>query len=279
MNHCGIDKRFARFRQGFVVLAQTSVFAEPGEGAFHDPTGRQDHEPRGRSRVRALDNQHFDADAEPLPTVGGQGLTRTRIAAIENQFGPACIQRHPPQQVAQPFTVLPVGRMDFGPYQQTQRIDDDDDMPFAPFDFLATVEAAWSPFSAVLTDWLSATRTLGSLSRPALCRTCSRSASLRCSHTPRRFSIRKYEYTVCHAGKSCGNARHATPPRSTYQIASNNSRGRCSRGRPVRCLGSSGSILAHAPSLKSVGYAFRFPIPPVYPHTLSFKTLSKCVSI
>jgi len=253
MNHRSIDKRFARFRQGFVVLTQASVFAEPSQGAFHDPALGQDRE--AIRRVGALDNLHLNA--EPLLTIGLQGFTL--ITAIQNQACPTPVEWHSPQHVAQPFAVLPVGWMDFDSDQQAQRVDGN--VPFTTFDQLAAIEAARPPFSVVLTDWLSAIRRLGSISRPAFCRTCSRSASVSCSHSPPRFSIRKYEYTVCHAGKSCGNARHAIPPRRTYQIASNNSRGRCARGRPVRCLGSTGSILAHAASLKSLGYAFRFAIP------------------
>jgi len=266
MNRTGINKLFRRLRQGFVVFAETPVVAQPGKGTFHDPAGGQANE-ASRFVVR-FDDLYLNIQPLFTPLLEWVAV----IGAVQYEALPASKQGNTAQQMTQAFTVLPVGRMYQHAHQQTQCIYDD--MALASFDALMPVIATCAPFSVVLTDWLSATSVLGSASRPAFWRTWTRNASLTCCHTPRWFSNRKYEYTVCQAGKSCGNIRHDPPVRRTYQMPFSNSRSLCKRGRPVRALGNSGARIAHSLSLKSLGYAFRWLIPSVYQHLLSFKTLS-----
>jgi len=74
------------------------------------------------------------------------------------------------------------------------------------------------------------------------------SVTLACSHWL------KYQYTVCHGGKSAGSCRHEHPARTTYKIASTIARRGCFSGRPpVRTGGNSGSMIAHCSSLVSDG--------------------------
>jgi hypothetical protein len=65
----------------------------------------------------------------------------------------------------------------------------------------------------------------------------------------------KYQYTVCHGGKSTGSCRHAHPVRTTYKIASTIARRGCFSGQPPKLTcGSSGSITTNCSSLVSEGY-------------------------
>jgi len=256
MNHRSIHPRFTGSGQGFVILAETTKLAQPSKSTLHHPAFRQDL--KASLVRRRFDN--LDGDAEPVVTPCLQVLTL--VATIQQQRRPAREQGDVAQQATHSDFVLDIGRQHQHAHQPALTIDHQ--MPFASLYSLAPVVATWPPFSVVLLDWLSPISKLGSVSRPAWRRTCSRKASLSCCHTPRRLSIRKYEYTVCHAGKSCGKARQLMPPRSTYQMASSNSRGLCSRGRPVRCSGSNRAICSHAASFRSLGYLFRVFIPPVY---------------
>src|SRR5260221_6845396 len=65
----------------------------------------------------------------------------------------------PFEQALSAIPVVDVGRM----YQdfQDKALGIDQDMPFATFDFLATIIASKPPFSVVLTDWLSIMAALG----------------------------------------------------------------------------------------------------------------------
>lgn len=271
MNHTGIDKLFRCLRQSFVVLTETPIFAQPSKGAFHDPTGGQDN--KATSCIGTFDNLYRNIQPLFTPLLKRVAIIR----AVQYEALPAGKQGNTPQQVAQAFAVLPIRRMYQHAHEQAQRVYDD--MALAPFDTLMPVIAPCAPFSVVLTDWLSATSVLGSAARPAVWRTWPRNASFNCCQMPCWLSNRKYEYTVCHAGKSCGNIRHEPPVRNTYHMPFNNSRSLCRRGRPVRALGNSGSRMAHSLSLKSLGYAFRWLILSVYQLPLSFKTLSNGIRL
>ena len=256
MNHRSIHPSFTGGGQGFVLLAETAKLAKPSQSTFHHPAFRQ------KVKTSLVDRwfDNLDGDTEPVATPSLQVLTL--VATIQQQRRPAREQGDVAQQATHSDFVLDIGRQHQPTHQPALTIDEE--VPFASLYSLAPVVATWPPFSVVLLDWLSPISKLGAASRPAWRRTCSRKASLSCCHTPRRLSIRKYEYTVCHAGKSCGKARQLMPPRSTYQMASSNSRGLCSRGRPVRCSGSSGASCSHAASCRSLGYVFRVFIALVY---------------
>lgn len=52
-------------------------------------------------------------------------------------------------------------------------------------------------------------------SRPSASRSRSRSASCSRVTVPSSRQRLKYQYTVCHGGRSCGSCRHAQPVRNT----------------------------------------------------------------
>src|SRR4051812_30479633 len=42
--HCHVEEGLAGFGQSFIILGETPIAGEPGEGAFNDPSARQDVE-------------------------------------------------------------------------------------------------------------------------------------------------------------------------------------------------------------------------------------------
>ena len=114
------------------------------------------------------------------------------------------------------------------------------------------------PFSVVFTDWLSMIAALGVGLLPSDCRTLGRSASWTPSHVPSSVHLRKYLYTVCQGGRSCGSIRHGHPVRSTYTMPLTTSRISTVRGRPPGLAGGSkGSRMSHCSSVRSLGYDLR----------------------
>ena len=94
----------------------------------------------------------------------------------------------------------------------------------------------------------------GSAARPACARTLTRNAASSFSVTPASSQRAKYQYTVCHGGRSAGRYRHGQPARTTYKIALTISLRGCFSGRPsVADSGSMGSINAHWASVRSDG--------------------------
>jgi len=115
------------------VAGETTVAADPGEGALDNPAFGQDDEAMG---VAAFDDLHG-----PVPGRGdGLGEFRALIAGIgEDAFDE---RKRPPrltQQIAGPVAVLHIGRVDDDAQQQAKRIDED--VPLAARDFLARVIA------------------------------------------------------------------------------------------------------------------------------------------
>lgn len=151
------------------VAQQPAVTAGPGEGPLDDPTLGQDDEAVG---VGALD----DLD---LPTAGlgdhGGGL-RPLIAgvgedALDEGEAPAGLAQH----LAQAISILDVCRLDDDAQQEAERVDED--VPLAPRDFLARIEALrverGPPFEAARALWLSTIAALGLASRPSASRTAT----------------------------------------------------------------------------------------------------------
>lgn len=180
MYHRHINPGLADGGQGFIILAETTILAQPGKGALDNPTFGQDNE---CFQVAAPDNfrTHIEQDVTPVQQC------RTIIAAIQQQFCPTRIQRHAPEQMFDTIAVCPVRRVNHYPHQPALTIDHD--VPFASFHLFAAVVAPRPPFSVVLTDWLSAISKLGSASRPACWRTSTRNWSLSRSQVPSRFSL------------------------------------------------------------------------------------------
>ena len=132
------------------------------------------------------------------------------------------------------------------------------DVTLATHHLLTSIIATRPPFSVVFTDWLSIMAALGVRLLPSDCRTLGRSASWTPSHVPSSVHLRKYLYTVCQGGRSCGSIRHGHPVRSTYTMPLTISRISTVRGRPPGLAGGSkGSKMSHSSSVRSLGYDLR----------------------
>ena len=114
--------------------------------------------------------------------------------------------------------------------QQSYRVHGD--VTLATHHLLTSIIATRPPFSVVFTDWLSMIAALGVGLLPSDCRTLGRSASWTPSQVPSSVHLRKYLYTVCQGGRSCGSIRHGHPVRSTYTMPLTTSRISTVRGRP-----------------------------------------------
>ena len=168
IDHGNTDHGLTGLGEGLVVFGQPSVFPQPGERPFDDPSLGQDDKPVG---FRSLD----DLDDAAVPT-GGPIDEASGIAAV----GPDDLQATPAraQLLDQPLGAIPildVGRVDDQCDDQPQRVDDH--MTLAAKRFLARVVPAIPPFSAVLTVWLSMIPALGVGFFPDRRRTCDRSRS------------------------------------------------------------------------------------------------------
>ena len=182
MDHRHLNPSLADGRQVFVIFTQTPTFAQPSEGAFHNPAFRENSESR---RIAAAHNLSGNAQEARTPMQQGRAI----IPSIKQHGPPAREQRHTLEQVFGAIYVRPVGGMDQDAHQPALRINHD--MPLTSFYFLAAIVAACAPFSVVLTDWLSTINTLGSASRPLSWRSFSRNASLIRSQVPSRRNLWK----------------------------------------------------------------------------------------
>jgi hypothetical protein len=174
-DHSQAEHGFAALRTKLIILAQAPVLAAPREGAFHHPSlGQHD---KAFLVGEFLDNLQRHPDLcggllHPRPPVGGIGI---------EDLQPRCLPPHLLQEAEGSFSVWQAGGRDGQPPDEAQRVDEH--VALAAFDELACVKAnsllrsLRPPFSVVLTDWLSTTRTEGVASLPACVRTCSRKAS------------------------------------------------------------------------------------------------------
>ena len=166
--HSDLDHAFTALRQCLVVLGQSAVLAEPGEGALHDPSLRQHDEP---VQLRALD----DLDRAKKPAAGPVHEL-ARIAAVgKDQSQPTKARAQLLNDKSAAVAVLDIGWMNDQRHDQPERVDQD--VSFSPGYLLARVVAAIPPFAAVLTDWLSRMPTLGVGFLPTFLRTRARSWS------------------------------------------------------------------------------------------------------
>ena len=165
INHCQQNHSFTTGGQRFVVLAQTSVLTQPGQGTLDHPATRQYLE--ALHVVTTLD----DLQA-PIAKFCRPVQKSTSISAIgPNQRQPAKMILELAQHQSGPVTILNICRVYDNGYYQTQRIYNQ--MPLSPCYFLTSVITAIPPFEAVLTVWLSIMAALGLACRPASSRTRS----------------------------------------------------------------------------------------------------------
>ncbi len=197
MNHGNLYPSFTGFRQSFVVFAQPSAPAQPGQSAFHHPSSGQHLKAVALSGTP--DNRQGPA---------GNGMDPVNQLSSMAAIGPD--QAQPGKPAGQlvdnqlgPVPVLDIGRMHHHCQQQSQGVYHD--MTLAPPHFLAGVVAARPPFPVVFTDWLSIMAAAGLVCRPAASWTLGRRASWICSHTPSCRQWRKYHHTVPQGGRSWGS--------------------------------------------------------------------------
>ena len=246
IDHGDQDQGLAALGKHFVVAGQAAVATQPRKGSFNNPAKGQDFE---HPRV-VLDNLQPPMSERQSPV-----YQFARVAPVgHDQPQPGKSSFQAPQHTLGSVTILHVGGMNDHRQQKPQAVHYK--VSLAPRYLLPRIVApAPPPFSVVLTLWLSTIAALGLLLRPAFRRVFSRKVSCTFSHTPAFRQRRKYVYTVCHFGKSCGRSRHAHPVRNKYRMALMISRSGTSRGRRLHLgLGNNGSINFHCSSVRSVGY-------------------------
>lgn len=182
-NRSQVDHRFAGVGQELVVLAQPSVSAIPGEGAFHHPpSGKRSeaHRVRFAHQLQEPPTLTLTFIGEPLPklpcliaTISPHQLdTRPQVlATLEHQLGS--------------IVVLYVGGM--YPHLEQQPLSIYQHVTLSALYTLACIVSSMTrrpPFSLVLTLCVSIDAALGSSFLPSCWRTSLRSTSLMRSNTP-----------------------------------------------------------------------------------------------
>ena len=236
--------------QGFVVLAQPTTASEPCQCSFNDPSSWQHLKMMAVSRTPHNLQHPARYGHHPINQL-------TSVASVRPDQSQV---RKPSYQLIDDqlctISVLDVSRMNHDGQQQSYRVHGD--VTLATHHLLTSIIATRPPFSVVFTDWLSMIAALGVGLLPSDCRTLGRSASWTPSHVPSSVHLRKYLYTVCQGGRSCGSIRHGHPVRSTYTMPLTTSRISTVRGRPPGLAGGSkGSRMSHSSSVRSLGYGLR----------------------
>lgn len=132
--HGQVNHGLARLGLPFVVAAESAVASQPTEGTFHHPAPWQHLE---GVQFGALDD--FDR-AAPQPACPLQ--QRSAVAAVgpDTLDAPACLlTEERRQQLFGAISVLDVGRQNHHQEHQPDRVDQD--VAFAPIDFLACIVA------------------------------------------------------------------------------------------------------------------------------------------
>ena len=134
MDHRHVNHCFAAFCQRLVVLAQTTIAAEPGKGSLDNPTLGQNLETGGIVAA-------FDDLQDPVAQFSGP---LDQLAGIP-PIGPDQLEpRELPDQLGQhqfgPVAVLDIGRMHDEGQEQTHGVYDN--VPLATLDLLAGIVAA-----------------------------------------------------------------------------------------------------------------------------------------
>ena len=169
IDHGDQDHALAAGWEHLVVLAHSSVTADPGKGAFHAPSLGQHDEANGVAA--SLDNVQYPPAEGLGPSNEFACVTSVRPDAFQSRIQPA----EPTQHQLGPVPILDIGGMDHNCQDESQRVYHD--VPLATLDFLARVISPGPPFSVVLTLWLSTMAAEGDFFRPAARRTLSRRAS------------------------------------------------------------------------------------------------------
>ena len=220
-----MNPSLSTFSQFFIVFAQSSAAAQPGQSTLYYPSAGQHH--KGVTILPPPDYCQQPTASDPGP--------RHQLAGV-SRVGPDHPQpRKSNQQFGQhqlgSISILNVGGVYH--YGQEQSHGVYYDVTLAPSDLFPGIIAPEPPFSVVFTDWLSMIAALGVASRPSASRTLGRSASSMYSQVPSPRHLRKYHQTVPQGGRSWGTIRQGTPPRNTYSMPFTTSRKSTVRGCPL----------------------------------------------
>ena len=219
MGHGRVDHGLAGVREVLVVLAQPAVPGQPRERALDHPPPRVQFEPlAGGGGGRDIPAAPPREPDEPAA-----------VTAVGDDLADATHQvPELPQQPA-PAPVLDVRRRHAQRPDEAERVDRD--VPLAAQHLFPPSHPRSPPRRVVFTVWLSTRAVRGIGGRPASSRQSSRSAAWAFSRVPSSRQARKFPYTVCHGGKSCGSGRHAAPACGWWKMASATPR-RSAAGRP-----------------------------------------------
>ena len=154
---CQIAPRFRRLGEGFIVLAQATVAAEPGKGAFDDPATGQ-HLKSFRIGWWLLVLRHPDPTSSTPDDLKCPSLARrptaqswSLVTSIRPEIGqPGLMDNGAVEDDVRTVPVSDIGRMDDDLQDESLRIDEE--VAFAATQTFAPVIAAQPPFSVVLTD-------------------------------------------------------------------------------------------------------------------------------
>jgi hypothetical protein len=192
-DHGKADPGFLTVREELIVLGKSTPSGEPGERSLHNPAPFEHMEATGTNLLRIKDGVLWGPNA----TLASPGVLHRLHLPAKRLFDPLhkatfLVRTVDPdqleprkaafEQLQEVFAACVIQKTSLM-YQdvedQTQGVDED--MPLAPFDFLAAVIPASPPFWLVFTDWLSMIAALGVGSRPIRTRVFSRKAvCIRC---------------------------------------------------------------------------------------------------
>src|SRR4051812_20847618 len=177
------DHGFGDLGQLFIVFGQAPPAAEPTERSLDHPSPRL-HDEAAAARDAADDDQR-QAEQE----AGEQGRKAVVDAVGEHSTKPGVERLHALEQVPEAIGILNVGRLHDHAQQPSLRVHRD--MAPAPLQPLGGIPAARSPFSVVLTLWVSTMAAVGLASRPSPSRNMTTRWWRMLSQTPAARNARK----------------------------------------------------------------------------------------
>ncbi len=195
---------FATFGSLFVVFAQPTTSAQPGQRTLYHPPARQ------HLKLVAI-RFTFHHGQQPIASDPRPHHQPARVACIRpNDPQPGKSAQQFGQHQLSAIPVLNVGGMNHHGQEQPHGVHYD--VALASGNLFTRVIASGPPFSVVFTDWLSMMAALGVASRPAASRTRARKAASTRSQVPSSRQFRKYHHTVPHGGRHGASAARVCRP-------------------------------------------------------------------
>ncbi len=193
------DHGFGDLGELLVVPGQAPPPSEPAERPLDHPSPRL-HDKAGGA-CGGADNDQREAKQE----AGQHGCEAVVDAVREHNPQPALERLHAREQVPNTIGILKVGRLYDHAQQPSLRVHRD--VALAPLQSLGGIPAARTPFSVVLTLWVSMMAAVGLASRPSPSRNMTTRWWRMLSQTPAARNARKQPYTVGQGGTAGGGGR------------------------------------------------------------------------